>query len=300
VRESIRIGGQVDACWHDRHVPVLRATALIDSSARTVAGLLRDARVEAAALERAGHRVTAGSRLLSPGDDVELRLRMVGFTIRLRMTVEAISEEGMTVARAGGLLPELRSTARLIPTGAGTLLLDELRWTSPLGPLGRVLDVVLGRRIVLRTFAQRSQELVARAATLADAPVVVATALVRDGRVLAAQRTRPPHLAGQWELPGGRVEPGETEAQAVVRECREELGVEVRVTARLGTDLPLDSGVLRVHIAELAPESPGPQALDHAELRWADPDDVAALDWVDADRAVVADLVTYLRSRANS
>jgi 8-oxo-dGTP diphosphatase len=204
----------------------------------------------------------------------------------------------MTVGRAGGLLPELRSTARLTPIGAGTLLLDELRWTSPFGPLGRVLDVVLGRRIVLRTFADRSRALVAHAADLADAQVVVATALMRDGRVLAAQRTRPQHLAGQWELPGGRVEPGETEAEAVVRECREELGVEVRVTGRLGTDLPLEAGVLRVHTADLAPESAEPQALDHAELRWVGPDEVGALDWVEADRAVVADLVAHLR-RAN-
>jgi 8-oxo-dGTP diphosphatase len=282
-------------------VPVLRATALIDSSPRTVAGLLRDTRVEAAALERAGHRVIAGARLLSPGDEVWVGVRPVaGLTVRLRMVVEEISESGMTVALAAGPLPELRNTVTLIPTGAGTLLLDELRWTSPFGPIGRVVDVMFGRRMVLRTFADRSDEIVARAADLATAPVVVATALVRDGRVLAAQRTRPAHLAGRWELPGGRVEAGEAEAEAVVRECREELGVQVRVMGRLGTDLPLDAGVLRVHTAELAQDAPEPQPLDHAALRWVGPDDVAAVDWVDADRAVVADLEAHLRASVTS
>ena len=64
---------------------------------------------------------------------------------------------------------------------------------------------------------------------------VVGAALVRDGRVLAARRIRP---AGGWEFPGGKVEPGETPAAGIERECREELGVVVRVarsSRRCGT-----------------------------------------------------------------
>ena len=56
--------------------------------------------------------------------------------------------------------------------------------------------------------------------------VVVAAAIVRDGRVLAARRTQPANVAGRWELPGGKVDPGETPEQALVRELREELGIE--------------------------------------------------------------------------
>src|SRR5690606_41296970 len=68
-------------------------------------------------------------------------------------------------------------------------------------------------------------------------------AIVRAGRLLAQQRGYPDHLAGQWELPGGRVEPGETEVDALVRECVEELGVQVRVGDRVGPDVPLpDAG----------------------------------------------------------
>ncbi len=112
--------------------------------------------------------------------------------------------------------------------------------------------------------------------------------------MLAAQRTRPPALAGRWELPGGRVEPGESEAAAVVRECREELGTDVLVGGRLGTDLRIDAGVLRVHVARLAPGAPEPRPVEHSGLRWVTAAEVRAVDWVDADRAVVADLVARL------
>lgn len=124
--------------------------------------------------------------------------------------------------------------------------------------------------------------------------IVVAAALVRGGRVLVAQRTRPPELAGLWELPGGRVEQGESEPEAVARECREELGALVRATGRLGADLPIAVGVLRVHLAELAPGSAEPAALEHAAVRWVAAPEFATLDWVEADRAVLDDLAAVL------
>ena len=71
--------------------------------------------------------------------------------------------------------------------------------------------------------------------------IVVAGALIVDGALLVAQRARPPELAGLWELPGGKVAAGETDAQALARELREELGVDVAVGARLGGDVPLSS-----------------------------------------------------------
>jgi 8-oxo-dGTP diphosphatase len=188
----------------------------------------------------------------------------------------------------------LRHVVTLAPTAAGTLVLDELSWTSPCGLLGRVLDVAVLRRLVLRAQAARLDLLAERAAALADAPVVVATALHRAGRVLIAQRTRPAELAGRWELPGGRVEPGESEPDAVDRECREELGISVRVGRRIGTDLPIAAGMLRVYLAEPAADAPDPQPLEHAALRWVGPDELDDVDWVDADRAVVEDLAGLL------
>ncbi|QNG55344.1 NUDIX domain-containing protein [Pseudonocardia petroleophila] len=162
-------------------------------------------------------------------------------------------------------------------------MVDEVHLRGPVpGPFRRLL-------------ATRATVLAEAARALAGAQVVVATALVRDAAVLAARRTRPPELAGLWELPGGRVEAGESEADAVVRECREELGTDVVVDARLGTDLRIDAGVLRVHAAHLADGAPGPRALEHSGLRWVTAAEVPGVDWVPADRAVVADLVDLLR-----
>jgi 8-oxo-dGTP diphosphatase len=125
---------------------------------------------------------------------------------------------------------------------------------------------------------------------------VVGAAIVRDGVLLAARRAYPAELAGRWELPGGQVEPGEPEPAALHRECLEELGVHIRVGARLGPDLPLGGGsrLLRVYLAGLHPASPEPAALEHAELRWVGPAELAGLDWLDADRALLPDLAAAL------
>jgi 8-oxo-dGTP diphosphatase len=276
-------------------MPVLRSTALIDAAPRTVAGLLRDVGLTAAAWRRDRHRVSAGVRLLAPGDQIDLRVRLLPWVVvPLRLVVGAASRSGLIIDLVAGPLPELRHAVTLTPTPAGTLVLDELRWTTPHGPLGRGLDVVLLRRLVLRAQAARLALLAARAAALVDAPVVVATALRRGDRLLIAQRTRPPELAGRWELPGGRVQPGEPEPAAVRRECQEELGVAVQVDGRVGTDLPITAGLLRVHLAELAPGAPEPRPLEHAALRWVGADELDGIDWVDADRAVVPDLVELL------
>jgi 8-oxo-dGTP diphosphatase len=278
-------------------VPVLRSTVLIDAPPRTAAGLLRDATIAEEAMRRAGHRLTATSRLLRPGDEVRVRTQVVpGVRIPIRTRITAVSVTGMASVLVGGPLPELTHTMTLTPTGAGTLLLDEVRWRAPLGLLGRVADVVLLRRLVLRLLAARSEVFVERAAEVQRRPVVVATAVVRDGTVLAAQRTRPAELAGRWELPGGRVEPGEEEPDAVVRELKEELGADVEATGRLGTDLPLEGALLRVHTARLVPGSPEPRPLEHAALRWVDAVEVPEVDWVAADRAVARDLVDLLRA----
>src|SRR3954470_802116 len=83
--------------------------------------------------------------------------------------------------------------------------------------------------------------------------VIVAAVIIVDGRVLAAERSAPPEVAGRWEFPGGKVEPGETDAQALARECLEELGARVAVGDRVGPDVPLAHGraVLRVFAVRL-------------------------------------------------
>jgi len=276
-------------------VPVERSSVLIDAPPRTVAGVLRDPEAVATALRHSGHRLLAPVRLLVPGDQVRFAVRVLpGIRIPLGARVTAVSVDGMASVRTDGLPRVLAHTVTLTTTSAGTQVDDEVTWTSPFGPLGRVADAVLLRRLVRRALAARADVLSERVAALGIAPIVVATAIVRKGRVLAARRVRPAELAGRWELPGGRVEAGETESDAVVRECREELGSDVLVIGRLGTDLPIAAGVLRVHVAQLTPGTPEPQALEHSALRWVAPAELTVLAWVDADRAVVADLVALL------
>lgn len=59
--------------------------------------------------------------------------------------------------------------------------------------------------------------------------IVAAAVVIREGRVLLTRRTEGQHLAGMWELPGGKLEEGESPEEALVRECREECGIEVDV-----------------------------------------------------------------------
>ncbi len=126
--------------------------------------------------------------------------------------------------------------------------------------------------------------------------VVVGGAVFDRGRLLAARRSAPPELAGRWELPGGKAEPGETPPQTLVRELREELGVEVEPLEPLPGEWPLKPGyVLRVWTAALRSGEPRPLE-DHDELRWLPPDRVDEVDWLDEDRPAVAEAVRLLRA----
>ncbi len=116
--------------------------------------------------------------------------------------------------------------------------------------------------------------------------MVVGAAIISDGRLLGAQRAEPPHLAGGWELPGGKVDPGESDEEALVRECHEELGVEVRLGRRIGGDWPLgEHALLRVWTAEILAGEPA--ALEHLALRWLGPRELYDVDWLPSDRPVV-------------
>lgn len=118
---------------------------------------------------------------------------------------------------------------------------------------------------------------------------IVGAAILRDGRVLAAQRAQPSALAGGWEFPGGKVELGESDEIALLRECREELAVEIELDRRLGTDITVNgSAVLRVWTARLVGGEP--VAVEHADLRWLAREELTDVAWLPADLPLVADL----------
>jgi 8-oxo-dGTP diphosphatase len=121
---------------------------------------------------------------------------------------------------------------------------------------------------------------------------VVGAAIVRDGTVLCARRSAPARLAGKWEFPGGKVEAGESDAEAVARECWEELGVAVAVGAQVGGDARIDERLtLRVYLARLLPGQPEPLPLeDHDRLAWVPRGELVSLDWLAPDVPIVAEL----------
>src|SRR3981189_3628319 len=104
---------------------------------------------------------------------------------------------------------------------------------------------------------------------------VVAGAVLRDGRLLAARRSAPPELAGRWELPGGKVESGESAENALVRELHEELGIHAAPLEPVPGEWPLPKPgyVLQVWTARILAGTPEPLE-DHDQLRWLTPHDI--------------------------
>jgi len=117
---------------------------------------------------------------------------------------------------------------------------------------------------------------------------VVGAAILRDGRVLAARRTSPATAAGRWEFPGGKVEPGETPAQALVREIAEELGCRLQVTGWLEGEVAI--GATHVLTVALATVEGEPMPHEHDALVWLGLDELDRVDWLDPDRPFLPEL----------
>lgn len=121
---------------------------------------------------------------------------------------------------------------------------------------------------------------------------VVAGALIdAQGRVLIAQRPAGKHLAGGWEFPGGKLEPGEERRAGLARELREELGVTIGVPRPLmrvrhaypSRDILLDMWVVKNFTGE-------PQGLDSQALRWCPQEELGSANLLPADEPIVAAL----------
>ncbi len=166
---------------------------------------------------------------------------------------------------------------------------------EPGGAFGAAADAMVVRRRVLRLLLDRGQRLRRLVGNdvlpgVVGGRVVVGVALVEGGRVLAGQRSYPSEYAGRWELPGGKVEAGESSLDAVRRECREELGVEVTAGGRVGADVPIDADGTRLQVWSARILSGRPTAREHQALRWLSAEEIDDTDWLPADRAVLPDL----------
>ena len=111
------------------------------------------------------------------------------------------------------------------------------------------------------------------------------------GRILLARRTRGRDLAGLWEFPGGKVDPGETPEQALTRELREELGIEVRIgTPVIAVPHRYPHKRLRLDVRQIAGYRGTPKGLDGQALAWVPPPKLSSYPMPAADRPVVAAL----------
>jgi mutator protein MutT len=118
--------------------------------------------------------------------------------------------------------------------------------------------------------------------------VVAAAVIDADGRVLIAQRPEGTHLAGGWEFPGGKLEPGEDRAAGLARELREEIGIAIATPRPLirvrhvypSREVLLDTWVVTRYGGE-------PHGLEGQALRWCTQDELATVELLPADGPIV-------------
>lgn len=117
---------------------------------------------------------------------------------------------------------------------------------------------------------------------------VVAALIVREGKLLIARRPEGKHMAGRWEFPGGKLERGESPEEAIEREIREELAVEIRagrVYQAIAYSYPEKDVLLLFYAAALVSGEPRP--VEEAEIRWVTVEELDKYAFAPADERLV-------------
>ena len=127
---------------------------------------------------------------------------------------------------------------------------------------------------------------------------VTAGVIERDGQVLIARRGPGDPLAGKWEFPGGKIEPGETPEQCLVRELCEELGIETRVGERVAVSVhDYGRGAIELHAYRVRILAGEPEPHEHEALAWAPLAELERYDFAAADLPIVQRLIAMRRQR---
>ena len=136
---------------------------------------------------------------------------------------------------------------------------------------------------------------------------VGAAAIVRRSangwELLSARRTEPPVVAGKWEFPGGKIEDGETQRECVLREIKEELGIDVILHERVDGPLhgfwPLTERIaFALWIVTIVAGQEPVILEDHDAIEWLPADDLFRVEWVPADVPLVQRLAGLLADGA--
>lgn len=123
----------------------------------------------------------------------------------------------------------------------------------------------------------------------------VAGVAIRGNRVFVARRSAGGAMGGKWEFPGGKLEPGERDADAAVREFDEEFGLSVAVGATIGRSAFQNNGKTYELTALLVSFSGEPLELrEHDEICWVGAEELLSLDLSDSDRSLVPFVVPLL------
>ena len=114
-----------------------------------------------------------------------------------------------------------------------------------------------------------------------------------EGRFLACLRPQGKHLGGLWEFPGGKVEPGESSVDALIRELLEELSVEVEVGQALSPVVwAYDERTIRLLPFRCGIIAGDLHATEHEELLWCSPENFHTLPWADADLPILREIAS--------
>jgi mutator protein MutT len=124
--------------------------------------------------------------------------------------------------------------------------------------------------------------------------LVTAGLIWQDGRLLLTKRPEGSHLAGFWEFPGGKKEPGETLGQCLEREIKEELGMEVRAGKLLfSVDHEYENRIISLYLFLCTHLCGQPEPLECEELRWVNPEDLVQYRLPPPDLSMIQFLKTW-------
>lgn len=113
---------------------------------------------------------------------------------------------------------------------------------------------------------------------------VVAAAIMKDNKFLCAKRPTGKALAGFWEFPGGKLEPGENPEDALIREIKEEFNADIQIISFVNEasyDYDFGTVIMKTYITKLVSESL--ELLEHDDMAWLEPKEFDTLTWAPVD-----------------